>query len=95
MDENETIQDDEGTVRCNFLNIRPSVVEAEVVEDEQQSEDLAKKQLSTPTNKKDRRWLFLLLFAIVLALVFYAWVNLGADEDNNKNQPEQWQGISL
>ena len=93
MDENETIQDDEGTVRCNFLNIRPAVVEAEVVEDEQQSEDLAKKQLSTPTNKKDRRWLFLLLFAIVLALVFYAWVNLGADEDNNKNQPEQQEII--
>ena len=95
MDENETIQDDESTARCNFLNIRPVISEAEIVEDNQPTGTKNRDNSLSITRKKDRRWLFLLLLAVILTVVFYAWMSLSAGEDNNKKQPEKQDSINM
>ena len=87
MDEDEAVVDDEGTVRCNFLNIRPAIAEAEVVETSPQMEDRTKKPLPVQKGKKDRMWVLLPL-AVILALILYAWLSMGSDKDDLE-EPEQ------
>lgn len=93
MDESEIVVDDEGTTRCNFLNIHPKVVEAKDVDINRKTEERRDKEILVPVERKDRRWLWLLLAAI-LALVFYAWVSLSGEEDDQA-LPQQQDTINI
>lgn len=89
MDENESIIDDEGKVCCNFLNVRPAVVEAEVVEDSQLTEARPTMDIPVPKTKKDHRWIWLLLLAVIAALILYICIRPSGDDNNAPENPKK------
>ena len=77
MDEHETVVDDEGTARCNFLNIRPVEAEDEGLEDNQETATVTQENRPDMTRKKDSRWMWLLLLAVMVAAFLYVMMNKG------------------
>lgn len=77
MDEHETVVDDEGTARCNFLNIRPVEVEDKAVEDNQEPTTVTQENRPDLTRKKDSSWMWLLLLAVMVATFLYVMMNKG------------------
>lgn len=93
LDENEIVMDDEGTSRCNFLNIKPNVVDAVEVDSQQTTTD--RQSAAIPqTTKNNRRWLWLLLAAIA-ALAIILWMSLKCGDDNAKQQNPPQQKIEM
>ena len=75
MDENEAVVDDEGTARCNFLNIRPVEAEDKAAKDNQETTSLIQENRPDLTRKKDSIWVWLLLLAVMVAVFLYVMMN--------------------
>ena len=90
MDEDEIVVNDEGTSRCNLLNILSLVVDVEEVDENMHEvEEEIYKNITIPSWRFKSKWHWLLLAAILL-LTFWALGSMIHDNDRKKflNQQE-------
>ena len=88
----ETVIDDESTTRCNAINYIPET--KEVLEVEELAENEESRSSTCPIGLNNRKWLWLMLAAIVLFAIF-ALVSLSDGVKDKKGYPQRKQEIQM